>query len=125
MKQKLLKSLTDSRGRLIELFDDQVEIGGYVYSFSILPGFRRGDHYHKIKKEWAVCVSGELHLVTKAPGESILYRKLSSEIPELVYFPPLTAHTFINSSDREVLVVSYGSKKYDPDDPDTYRQVLE
>lgn len=120
-----VKRVTDSRGNLIEVFDTQLSPSGYVYSFSISPGSRRGDHFHKVKEEWAVCIAGEVQVLTKSPGGGLESHIISSENPQLVYFPPLTAHAFVNRSEEIALVVSYGSKKFDPIDPDTYSQFLE
>ena len=119
-----VKKVRDSRGDLVEIFDDQLTSSGYVYSFSLLPGTRRGDHFHRIKEEWAVCISGEVQVLTKAPGKEIESIILSSENPQVVYFPPLTAHAFVNLSAYTSLVVSYGSKKFSSVDPDTFPQSL-
>ena len=45
----------DPRGSLFEVlrFEDfNIPEGGYVYTFSINPHYRRGDHYHHKKEEW-------------------------------------------------------------------------
>jgi hypothetical protein len=109
---------------LIEVFDTQLSSSGYVYSFSLLPGSRRGDHFHRVKEEWAVCISGEVQVLTKSPEGELESHIISSENPQLVYFPPLTAHAFVNQSEKIALVVSYGSKKFNSIDPDTYPQFL-
>ena len=119
-----VKRVTDSRGNLIEVFDTQLSSSGYVYSFSLLPGSRRGDHFHRVKEEWAVCISGEVQVLTKSPEGELESHIISSENPQLVYFPPLTAHAFVNQSEKIALVVSYGSKKFNSIDPDTYPQFL-
>ena len=41
----------DSRGRLFEILrfvDDGIPTQGYIYTFSVNPGVRRGDHFHRI-----------------------------------------------------------------------------
>ena len=119
-----VKRVTDSRGNLIEVFDTQLSSSGYVYSFSLLPGSRRGDHFHRVKEEWAVCISGEVQVLTKSPEGELESHIISSENPQLVYFPPLTAHAFVNQSEKIALVVSYGSKKFNSIDLDTYPQFL-
>ena len=53
---------TDPRGTLFEIIrfqDFNIPSGGQIYTFSINPHYRRGDHYHHKKVEWFTCVSGK------------------------------------------------------------------
>ena len=51
----------DQRGSLFEVIrfqDFNIPVGGQIYTFSINPHYRRGDHYHHKKVEWFTCVHG-------------------------------------------------------------------
>ena len=120
-----LKSFKDKRGMLFEIlrFEDfNIPGNGQLYTFSINPGQRRGDHYHNKKQEWFTCVSGEavVLLSNKNDRKAI---KISADKPKVVYAAPGTAHALINDSNKVAVIVSYGSKQHDPQDEDTYRQI--
>ena len=118
-----LISHVDPRGFLIELlrFQDWGIPGeGQLYTFSVEPGQRRGDHYHLRKLEWFTCVFGEvIVLLSSLDGQncSII---LSPEEPKIVYAAPGTSHALVNRSERVAVVVSYGSEQHDPKDEDSY-----
>lgn len=122
-----LEAHVDPRGMLFEImrFKDQNIPGeGYIYTFSVNPGARRGDHYHTKKKEWFTCVYGEavvLVLDKEGNKEEII---LSAEKPKLLYFGPYTSHAILNKSKDVAVLVSYGSKQHDPDDPDTFKKFI-
>lgn len=120
-----LKNYRDQRGYLFEVlrFTDQyIPSGGQLYTFSIEPGMRRGDHYHNKKQEWFTCVSGEaiVLLSNKNDRKAI---KISADKPKVVYAAPGTAHALINNSNKVAVIVSYGSKQHDPKDEDTFKQI--
>ena len=120
-KIKDLKLYSDSRGALFEALrfkSEKIPNGGQIYVYSVMPGFRRGDHYHERKGEWFCCVAGTVTLLMKANGKKIK-KILKSKRPQLVYVGPGTAHTIINKNKEEAIMVAYASKEFDPNDPDT------
>ncbi len=120
-----LVSHVDQRGFLIELLrfvDDNIPGGGQLYTFSIEPGKRRGDHYHLIKREWFTCVYGKATVLLSSDGGETYACELSHEDPKIVYAGPGTAHALINRSNQLAVIVSYGSEQHDPNEEDTYRQ---
>lgn len=117
---------SDPRGTLFEIIrfkDFNIPDGGQIYTFSINPGYRRGDHYHHKKVEWFTCVSGKaIVLLSTVDGSQSKAIEMSAENPKLVYAPAETIHALINMSDEKAVIVSYGTTQHDDSDPDTYYQ---
>lgn len=118
-----LTSHVDERGSLFEIirFEDfGIPGNGQIYTFTILPGKRRGDHYHLHKAEWFTCVFGEATiLLTTSDGKNASFT-ISDKKPTLVYAGPGTSHALINVCDTTAVIVSYGSTQHKHDDPDTF-----
>ena len=112
----------DARGSLFEVLrfgDEEIPPGGQLYTFSVEPGQRRGDHYHLRKREWFTCVFGEAILLLSSESGEARRVHLTAKDPVIVYSAPKTAHAFINDKDTPAIIVSYGSKQHDPADNDT------
>ena len=123
-----LETHPDSRGNLFEILrfkDQQVPGEGYIYCLTLSPGARRGDHYHEIKREWCVCVSGAVTVLAEEKDGTQHKVVLSAAHPTVVYFAPFTAHTVINEGSETAAVVFYGSKQYDQENPDTISKIIE
>ena len=123
-----LETHSDARGSLFEflLFKDQEIPGeGHIYCLTIQPGTRRGDHYHEHKREWFTCVSGEVVVLVEEKSGTKHKVVLSAERPAVLYFAPFTAHTILNVTSETAVMVSYGSKQYDPNNPDNIRKVIQ
>lgn len=117
---------TDQRGTLFEVirFEDfNIPTGGYIYTFSINPHFRRGDHYHHKKVEWFTCVQGKAKvLLSTVDGKFNKVIELSAAEPKLVYAPAETIHALINQEEEVAVIVSYGTVPHDDGTPDTFYQ---
>jgi|APSaa5957512493_1039668.scaffolds.fasta_scaffold94729_2 dTDP-4-dehydrorhamnose 3,5-epimerase len=120
-----LKIHIDPRGMLFEILrfkDHNIPGNGQLYTFSINPGQRRGDHYHLKKQEWFSCVHGEaIVLLTSKNGENKAI-EISAGTPKIVYASPETTHALINKQNNTAVIVSYGSVQHDQQDTDTYRK---
>lgn len=117
----------DDRGMLGELLrfaDDQIPGSGQLYFVTINPGQRRGDHFHKIKHEWFVCLSGKIRVLVQSESTEATVIELNGENPEIVYCAPRTAHALENQSMEPAVVVSYGSIQHSNEDPDTYPKFI-
>ncbi len=117
---------SDERGTLVELLkfkEHSITEGGQVYCFSIKQNMIRGNHFHKLKHEWFVCVSGSAKLITKK-DERIKHHVMSSDNPELFHMEPLTVHTLTNDQKEDAIIISYSSKEFDPEAPDTYTDII-
>lgn len=118
----------DPRGSLFEILrfvDDEIPGQGYLYTFSILPGQRRGDHYHEKKHEWFTCTFGRATILIETSDGKKERIVLDAENPAVIYFAPGTAHALLNESDATAVIISYGSKQHDPEDPDTIKKFIE
>lgn len=117
---------TDQRGTLFEMlrFEDfNIPEGGYVYTFSINPHFRRGDHYHHKKEEWFTCVHGKAKvLLSTVDGKENEIIEISASHPKLVYAPAETIHALINQEEDVAVIVSYGTVPHDDGILDTFYQ---
>ena len=117
---------TDQRGTLFEVlrFEDfNIPEGGYIYTFSINPHFRRGDHYHHKKVEWFTCVYGKAKvLLSTVDGKQNKVIEISASEPKLVYAPAETIHALINQDEEVAVIVSYGTVPHDDGTPDTFYQ---
>ena len=120
---KRVKTFDDKRGILFEALrfkTENIPGNGQIYVYTVEPGARRGDHYHKNKEEWFFCVSGKLELLIKTKKE-IFKKNISSDFPEIVYVAPGAIHTLINKTKKKCVVVAYASKELDQKRPDTYK----
>lgn len=123
---RALKAHIDPRGRLFEILrfvDDGIEGKGQVYTFSLNPGIRRGDHYHHVKREWFTCVHGRVTVLLDDRHGRTQAVVLDADRPAIVYAAPGTTHALVNEGSDVAVVVSYGSIQHRDDDPDTYPAV--
>lgn len=121
-----LEPHSDPRGTLFEVIrfrDFNIPLGGQLYTFSINPHYRRGDHYHHKKVEWFTCVQGKAKvLLSTVDGSQNKIIELSAEAPKLIYVPAETVHALINQEEEVAVIISYGTVQHDDNDPDTYYQ---
>ena len=123
---KSLKMHTDERGSLFEILrfkEQQIPEGGQIYTFSINPNKRRGDHYHLYKQEWFTCVLGCATVLLTSSDNKNLAITLTGKRPTIVYVGTGTSHALINKNDLMAIIVSYGSAQHNPKDEDTYRKI--
>lgn len=116
----------DARGRLFEILrfvDDGVPPRGQIYTFSVNPGVRRGDHYHLTKREWFTCVHGRVTVLLDDLHGHTEVVELDADRPAIVYAGPGTTHALVNQGTEVSVVVSYGSEQHQHDAPDTYPAV--
>lgn len=114
---------SDERGNLFEAlrFSRQgIPTGGQIYVYTINSGQRRGDHFHRKKGEWFLCASGAARLLMKTSDGHLVNQILDGRSPQLVYAGPGTTHALLNENNEPALIVAYGSKEFDPEDPDTF-----
>lgn len=122
-----LQAHPDERGNLFEMLrfkDQEIPGEGYIYCITIVPGMRRGDHYHERKREWSTCTSGEVIVLVEEKDGTKHKVLLSAAKPTLIYFGPYTSHAFMNVSSEIASVISYGSTQHDPNDRDTFPKII-
>lgn len=121
-KIKNLEKHTDDRGTLIELLrSDQVGTFNQIYTATIKPGYSRGSHYHKERKEWFCVISGEgiyrIQDVETLDIEEIIIKEGDFKQIEL---KPGLWHQITNTGEKDLIFVSAISDLYDKDNPDTF-----
>lgn len=116
-----LKLHEDERGTLFEMirFDEEIPNTGQFYCFTLKPGATRGNHYHKLKTEWFVCIKGAVSLLIKDESgcQNLI---LDSTKPSRIKVAPNQIHTLKNKNSLEAIMISYSSKVFDGSNPDTY-----
>jgi dTDP-4-dehydrorhamnose 3,5-epimerase-like enzyme len=115
----------DPRGFLFEILrfkDNAIPGQGQLYTFSIEPGHRRGDHYHHKKREWFTCVCGEVIVLLSHKDGQKRAVPLTSKCPQIIYAGRGAAHALLNETQQTAVIVSYGSEQHNSQEDDTIPQ---
>ena len=118
-----VQPITDQRGFVQELFKSRTS--GQVFVSRTKPGVTRGDHFHDTKVEKFVVVEGAArirfrHLLTGAT----VHFDVTGEAPSVVDIPPGYTHNITNTGPRELVTLFWASEIFDPESPDTHREVV-
>lgn len=92
------------------------------------PGVTKGNHWHHLKWERFLVVSGEASIRLRRVGldESgepfpVVEYRVSGERPEVVEMAPGFTHCIENlSADRDLVTLMWANEPFDPEAPDTY-----
>jgi UDP-2-acetamido-2,6-beta-L-arabino-hexul-4-ose reductase len=116
-------SHADERGNFVEVMKSKV--GGQV-SFSITkPGITRGNHLHTRKIERFAVIKGEALIQLRRFGTSeVIELRLSGKEPSFVDMPIWYTHNIKNVGDDDLYTIFWINEYYDPQDPDTYFEVV-
>lgn len=120
-----LRYYTDGRGWLVE-FVKSSGIGTIaqvkVINFK-KPHIKRGGHYHKLKKEWIVCVFGqcEVTLTDIKSGKQEIY--FLTEPYERLCINPYVYHIFESKGESSCIVIVATNKEFEKEKPDTYYNI--
>jgi len=114
----------DERGWLAEIIRaEQLEdkTFGQITVAITAPNMIRGNHYHKLNREWFCVVEGIMKLSlkdvkTKKTREYIL----SGKEPQSIRVTPGLSHALKNIGKQNAILLIYNSRPYNPNDPDTY-----
>ncbi len=117
----------DSRGCLVEVLraDEISRDMKHFYFSTSRPGAIRGNHYHHRKTEWFCVVRGIGRLVLEHRDSG--YREeitMAGDCPMTVEIPPGFVHAIQNVGDAEMLLLVVVDEVFDPEDPDTYYELL-
>ena len=127
MNMQELEHYTDDRGWLVE-FVKSSSIGTIaqvkVINFKE-PHIRRAGHYHKLKKEWVVCVFGhcEARLTDIKSGKEEIY--FLRKPCERLCVSPFVYHIFESKGESACIVVVAANKEFEKEKPDTYYNINE
>jgi len=111
----LLKRVMLPQGELAQ-FHDSDEAMRYIAAIELKTGAVRGNHYHKIKREYVYILSGRLTLIVQKL-EAELLESTDMSGGELALIPPGIIHALHVKEDG--LAVEFSPNRFDP--TDTYR----
>ena len=119
-----LQGAEDNRGSFTEVIKT-LDHGQVSINVS-KPGITRGEHWHNTKWEIFVVVSGHgLIEERKIGSDEVLKFEVSGDKLQAVYMLPGYTHNIINLSDKEPMVtLMWANEIFDPDHPDTYRELV-
>ena len=121
---------SDDRGFLIEFLREDENIlnfKGQVYASTISPGDIRGNHYHNEKTEIFCVMKGKLKvLIQQIDSNKIEEYILDSDkdMIDRLLVTPGHAHAFINIGAEEVILLAYGDKVHNHNNPDQYKFII-
>jgi UDP-2-acetamido-2,6-beta-L-arabino-hexul-4-ose reductase len=114
----------DERGSFVEV----VKTGsGGQFSFSTTkPGITRGNHFHTRKVERFSVIKGEAVIRLRRIGTAeIIEYRLSGNEPSFVDIPVWHTHNITNVGESELLTLFWINEFFDPNDPDTFYEIVE
>lgn len=114
---------SDSRGTFVEVMKEMT--GGQTSFSTTLPSITRGNHFHMRKIERFCVVKGKALIQTRKIGtDQINEYMVSGEIPTFIDMPIFYAHNIKNIGEEELLTIFWTNEIFDPNDPDTYYEVV-
>jgi hypothetical protein len=113
-----LKRLLLPQGELAQIHDSEEPLR-YLAVIELRAGTVRGNHFHKVKREFIYLVSGGARLIVED-----LASNDRADLPlgpaELVFIPPAVAHALQVTASG--LAIEFSQARFDP--TDTYRHLL-
>lgn len=109
----------DDRGLFAEFLKSSS--GGQVSVNISRPGVTKGNHYHHLKVEKILVISGEgiVRLQILGGGPVLTYRVCGNR-PSVVTIPPGYVHAVENTGGGDMAMVIWANQIFDPERPDTY-----
>jgi UDP-2-acetamido-2,6-beta-L-arabino-hexul-4-ose reductase len=119
-----LVAKADQRGAFVEAV--QAAGGQGQVSFSTTrPGITRGQHYHLRKVERFIVLHGSAEIAIRPVGrDAVATFQVSGDTPAFVDMPTLHTHNITNVGDEDLLTLFWSNEIYDPEDPDTFVDVV-
>ncbi len=118
-----LKLNEDERGSFVETI--KLNSGGQVSFSTTKPGVTRGNHFHSRKAERFAVIKGKARIQLRRIGtDKILSFDLDGAHPSFVDMPIWHTHNITNTGAEDLYTIFWISEHYNPDDPDTYFEVV-
>ena len=118
----------DGRGESYRLTPEALAFLGRVaetHIATIEPGAVRGNHFHRGRRELIfLSFTGRCKLAWRPQGGETRTEEFRDPGAVLLLVERGTAHAIENTGNRPVQVVSCSNGEFDPENPDTIRQVL-
>ena len=117
--------ISDDRGWFLKVItgteEDIPSHTGEVYLTMGKPGQAKGGHYHPEALEWFTVIQGEAILKLE-DIETHERRDIPMSLDKAisVFIPNNVAHTVVNNSDKDFILLAYTDKLYDPKDTISY-----
>ena len=117
--------ISDDRGGFLKAItgteEDIPSHTGEVYLTMGKPGQAKGGHYHPEALEWFTVIQGEAILKLE-DIETHERRDIPMSLDKAisVFIPNNVAHTVVNNSDKDFILLAYTDKLYDPKDTISY-----
>lgn len=121
----LRRLISDDRGWFLKAItgteEDIPSHTGEVYLTMGKPGQAKGGHYHPEALEWFTVIQGEAILKLE-DIETHERRDIPMSLDKAisVFIPNNVAHTVVNNSDKDFILLAYTDKLYDPKDTISY-----
>ena len=117
--------ISDDRGWFLKVItgteEDIPSHTGEVYLTMGKPGQAKGGHYHPEALEWFTVIQGEAILkLEDIETHERLDIPMSLDKAISVFIPNNVAHTVVNNSDKDFILLAYTDKLYDPKDTISY-----
>lgn len=119
-----LKMNIDDRGSFTEILrtDDR---GQFSVNIS-KKGITKGNHWHHTKNEKFVVVSGKAKIQFRKIGtDKVIDYCVSGDKIEVVDIPTGYTHNIINAGEENLITFMWASEPFNPENPDTYFEVVE
>ena len=120
------KRLEDSRGWFLKVIDGKEENlpphTGEIYITSAIENSARGSHYHIKATEWFTLIQGQAILTLEdIESKEAFELTLDAKSPQTIMIPPKIAHSFLNKSKEDFILIAYTDELYDPSDTIVYQ----
>jgi UDP-2-acetamido-2,6-beta-L-arabino-hexul-4-ose reductase len=119
----IMKKNADSRGLFVETV--KTSLGGQFSFSTTLPGVTRGNHFHTRKIERFIVIKGNATIELRRIGTSDKIRfELNGDQPSFVDMPIWYTHNITNIGNDELITLFWINEFFDPEDPDTYFEIV-
>lgn len=119
-----LQKREDNRGSLAEFVKS--DGFGQIFVSRTKPGVTRGNHYHHVKTEKFLVLSGQGLIRLRHINETkIIEYPVRGEDYQVVDIPPGYSHSIENVGESEMVTLFWANEIFDPNQPDTYFQNVE
>lgn len=117
--------IKDERGWFLKAITGKEEsipsYTGEIYLTMGKPGQSKGGHYHKEAVEWFTLIEGSAILkLEDIETHERVDIEMSLEKALTVFIPQNVAHTVVNNSNENFILLAYTDKLYDPTDTIPY-----
>jgi len=118
-----LKMNSDQRGVLFEAVKGGG--GGQTFLSWTKPGVERGNHFHRLKVERFLVLSGEAEIRVRKLFDSKVHRfHVNGDTPVVVDMPTLHTHSIVNTGAGPLLTLFWANEVFNPKNPDTYHETV-